>query len=192
MIAAKNGNLECVKLLISYGADITHYAPQRHWWREYKHPQVAAYIQQCVQDLKDLNITRAQLERSKPKTSPTWLDLYSYSDPTYYNIIICVVTIRFGCKTIVCTNLSNSLLAGYYMWYGSNGYCSLVWLTIVEGGQGGNTVEPRHNVDTSIGLECYLHRLAYNQNPWNADTLLYILYLAWPQQYHHPYKLTLK
>lgn len=70
VIAAKNGHLECVKLLISYGADITRYAPQRHWLTskskmDYKHPQVAAYIQQCLQDLKNLNTTRAQLERSK-------------------------------------------------------------------------------------------------------------------------------
>ena len=75
MIAAKNGHLECVKLLISYGADLKRSTPQRHLLSKSQgilqlaekagHPQVASYIQECLQDQKALNTTRAHLERSK-------------------------------------------------------------------------------------------------------------------------------
>ena len=47
------------------------------------------------------------------------------------------------------------------------------------------------NVDTLLGPEYYLHRLTYNQNPWNADTSLFRKADTWPQPYHRPYKLTL-
>ena len=77
MIAAKNGHLECVKLLISYGADLKRSTSHRHLlsikshWGVIQlaekggHPQVASYVQQCLQDQKTLNTTRAHLERSK-------------------------------------------------------------------------------------------------------------------------------
>ena len=80
MIAAKNGHLECVKLLISYGADLSkRSSPQRHLLSKSQgilqlaekagHPQVASYIQQCLEDQKNLNTTRAHLERSKIYTA---------------------------------------------------------------------------------------------------------------------------
>ena len=75
MIAAKNGHLECVKLLISNGADLTRSTPQRHLLskslgvhqlaEKAGHPRVASYVQQCLQDLKALNTTRAHLEGSE-------------------------------------------------------------------------------------------------------------------------------
>ena len=75
MIAAKHGHLECVKVLISYGADLKRSTPHRHLLSKSLgvlqlaekggHTQVASYIQQCLQDQKILNTTRAHLERSK-------------------------------------------------------------------------------------------------------------------------------
>ena len=71
MVAVKYGHLECVKILISYGADLTRskVAPQRQWltWSraESRHPKVELFIQQCLQDLKEINTTRVQLERSE-------------------------------------------------------------------------------------------------------------------------------
>ena len=78
MIAAKSGHLECVKLLIGYGADLRRSSPQRHRSLLSKsqgilqlaekagHPLVASYIQCCLQDKQTLNTTRAHLERGKP------------------------------------------------------------------------------------------------------------------------------
>ena len=76
MIAAKNGHLECVKVLISYGADLKRRSsPQRHLLGKSQgilqlaekagHTKVATYIRECLQDQKSLNTTRARLERSK-------------------------------------------------------------------------------------------------------------------------------
>ena len=79
MIAAKNGHFDCVKLLISHGADLARSAPQRNLLCKPRHAsqmaeknghtEVAAYIQQCLQDLKELNTTRAHLEKSKSLVS---------------------------------------------------------------------------------------------------------------------------
>ena len=75
MIAVKNGHLNCVKLLIGHGADLSRVTPRPQTNRLTKfrqgaaekagHPEIDAYIQQCLEDLKGLNTTRAHLERSK-------------------------------------------------------------------------------------------------------------------------------
>ena len=77
MIAVKNGHLNCVKLLIGHGADLSRVpTPRSHPSRLTKfrqgaaekaghHPEVDAYIQECLKDLKGLNTTRAHLEKSR-------------------------------------------------------------------------------------------------------------------------------
>lgn len=72
IIAAKNGHYGCVKLLISYGAELrrktSRLGQNQEAWQIAKRAgqtRIATYIQQCLKDKEKLGTTRAQLERSK-------------------------------------------------------------------------------------------------------------------------------